>query len=749
MHETAAGSLTSIVPLILVFPIVGLLINIVAGKRLGDPWAGIIASFASGFSFVIAVLLFVGLIQQGFHPAEVHLADWIVIGSLNIPWAFQVDTLSVTMMLLVTGVGTLIHIYAIGYMKGDERFHRFFIYLNLFITAMLILVSGNNYLMLFLGWEGVGLCSYLLIGFWFDKGKDGVGNARAGRKAFVVNRVGDFGFSLAMFLIFWTTGSLTFTDVFHYFEEHGAADTHAAATVRLTDVGTLFSAPHQEGEPHEGEEGGTEISINTIATAITLLLLLGAAGKSAQIPLFVWLPDAMAGPTPVSALIHAATMVTAGIYMIVRSNVIFALAPNTQVTVAIVGASTAFLAGTIAVGQFDIKKVLAYSTISQLGFMIAAAGMGAYVAAMFHLLTHAFFKALLFLSSGSVIHGMEHGHHELAEGHGGGGHEDAAHDAHGHDAHGSSHTQTKDEEHEFDPQDMRNMGNLRKHMPVTFWVYVIGSLALAGVIPFAGFWSKDEILADAWNLGVVEGHWNGLVVYALLTIAAFFTAFYMGRQVWMVFFGSERTEAAKHAHESPPVMTVPLIILAVLSVIGGALNLPGLHWLGQWIEHTVEVHILDFNPVVAGLSTVIALVAIGLAWLIYGQKPMLTWADPLERLGGLFTFLNRKWYIDELYDAIILRPFENLSLVLGYALDWEFWHNIVHENVIAGGFKWFANFLSSVDRGVVDGFFLGLGRFVRAWADYFRQLQTGYVRNYALAVLFGVVIVVGVFFLIR
>ncbi len=727
MHETAAGSLTSIVPLIVVFPIVGLLINILAGKRLGDPWAGIIASLASGFSFVIAVLLLVGLIQDGFHPAEVHLADWIVIGTLNIPWAFQVDTLSVTMMLLVTGVGTLIHIYAIGYMHGDERFHRFFIYMNLFIVAMLILVSGNNYLMLFLGWEGVGLCSYLLIGFWFDKGKDGVGNARAGRKAFVVNRVGDFGFALAMFLIFWTTGSLTFGEVFHYFEEHGAADTHAA-TVQLTDVGTLFSPPSQEGEPHEGEESGGEMSINTIATVITLLLLLGAAGKSAQIPLFVWLPDAMAGPTPVSALIHAATMVTAGIYMIVRSNVIFALAPNTQVTVAIVGASTALLAGSIAMGQFDIKRVLAYSTISQLGFMMAAVGMGAYVAAMFHLLTHAFFKALLFLSSGSVIHGMEHGHHALAKGHGG-------HD----EAHG----------HEFDPQDMRNMGNLRKHMPTTFWVYVIGSLALAGIIPFAGFWSKDEILADAWNIGVVEGQWNGMVVYAFLTIAAFFTAFYMGRQVFMVFFGSERTEAAKHAHESPPVMTVPLIILAVLSVIGGALNLPGLHWLGQWIEHTVEVHVLDFNLVVAGLSTVIALVAIGLAWLIYGQKPMLGWTDPLQRLGGLFTFLNRKWYIDELYDAIILRPFENLSLVLAYALDWEFWHNIVHENVIAGGFRWFSNFLSSFDRGVVDGFFLGFGKFVKAWADYFRQLQTGYVRNYALAVLFGVVVVLGVFLFTR
>jgi len=707
----------NLIPLIIVFPLLGLFINVVAGKRLGDPWAGIIASFASGLAFVIAILQFIGLLTTNFAPQVVTLGDWIVMGELHIPWAFQIDTLSVTMMLLVTGVGTLIHIYAIGYMKGDERFPRFFIYLNLFITAMLFLVGGNNYLLLFLGWEGVGLCSFLLIGFWFDRGVGGVGNARAGRKAFVVNRIGDFGFALAMFIIFWTTKSLTFTEVFKFFEENGS-------------------------------------TLMPVATGITLLLLLGAAGKSAQIPLYIWLPDAMAGPTPVSALIHAATMVTAGIYMIVRSSIIFNLAPASQITVAIVGASTAFLAGSIAIGQFDIKKVLAYSTISQLGFMIAAAGMGAYVAAMFHLLTHAFFKALLFLSSGSVIHGMEHGHHALAEdGHGGGGHDEHAEDAHAdaHDAHGhATHPVAHEDEHAFDPQDMRNMGGLRKHMPVTFWVYLIGSLALAGVAPLAGFWSKDEILANAWHLGFTEGQWNGQLVYVLLAIAAFFTAFYMGRQIFMVFFGSERTGAARHAHESPAVMTIPLIILAVLAVIGGALNLPGIDWLGGWIEKTVEVHPVEFNITVALLSTVIALVAIFISYLIYGRAPMTTAADPLERLGGLFSFLNGKWYVDELYGKLIIGPFETLSRFAAFALDWDLWHDLVHENVIAGGFRAFSNILAGfVDKGLIDGFFNGIGGTVREAGLNFKALQSGYVRNYALMVLLGVVVVVSLFLFIR
>jgi len=741
MHDSStAFSLSALVPLIVVFPLFGVILNMLVGKRLGDPWAGIIASLMSGLAFVIAVLQFVGLFLDKFHATTITLAEWIVIGTLKIPWAFQVDTLSVTMMLLVTGVGTLIHVYAIGYMKGDERFHRFFIYLNLFIVMMLFLVGGNNYLMLFLGWEGVGLCSYLLIGFWFDKGAGGVGNARAGRKAFVVNRIGDFGFVLALFLIFWTSGSLIFNDTFKYFEEKGKEESKVTAPAP--------AAAMPEAKP-EGEGGAP--SLETIATAITLLLLVGAAGKSAQIPLFIWLPDAMAGPTPVSALIHAATMVTAGIYMIVRSNVIFHLAPTSQMVVALIGASTAFLAGTIAMGQFDIKRVLAYSTISQLGFMIAAAGMGAYVAAMFHLLTHAFFKALLFLSSGSVIHGVEHGHH-ASHAHGGHDHQDAhAQDAHG--GHHVAHASAASPDHQaesFDPQDMRNMGGLRKQMNVTFWVYLIGAIALAGVFPFAGFWSKDEILASA----MAKGQWYGLTVYALLSVAAFFTAFYMGRQVFMVFFGGERTDAAKHAQESSWVMLTPLVILAVLSVIGGALNLPkfipGGEALGTWIEHSVEVQAVDFNLTVALISTGVGLFGIFLSYLVYGRSPMMTMTDPLERLGFVFRFLNGKWYVDELYQAIIIRPIEGFASFAAFALDWDLWHDFFHDTIIAGGFRWFSGFLATfVDKGIVDRFFDGLGGFVRETALNFREMQTGYVRNYALMVLLGVVAVLGYFLFVR
>src|SRR5579859_7318249 len=369
--------MSSLIPLIVFFPVAGLLINIAAGKFLGERWVGVVASGAAGLAFVIAVLQAIGLASNGFAPVTIHLADWLVIGSLRVPWAFQIDTLSVAVVLLENKVGTLIHIYAIGYMHEDVRlngdpgrFPRFFVYLNLFMAAMLILVTGNSYLMMFVGWEGVGLCSYLLIGFWFEKGANGTANARAGRKAFVANRVGDWAMLLAMFMIFWHFHSLIFNDVF----------------------GQAASLP-------------VETSAGFV-TAITLLLLIGATGKSAQIPLYVWLPDAMAGPTPVSALIHAATMVTAGIYMITRSQALFNLAPMSQNAVALIGAATALFAATIAVGQFDIKKVLAYSTISQLGFMVAAVGLGAYTSGIYHLMTHAFFKALLFLGAGSVIHAL-------------------------------------------------------------------------------------------------------------------------------------------------------------------------------------------------------------------------------------------------------------------------------------------------------------------------------------------------------
>ncbi|MBL8056470.1 MAG: NADH-quinone oxidoreductase subunit L, partial [Anaerolineales bacterium] len=368
----------SLVPFVVLFPLAGFAANAFFGRRLGPQRSGLLAVLAAGAAFLVAVVQLAALAGNGFAPVTVPVAEWLRVGDFAVRWAFRVDTLSVTMLLVVAGVGTLIHIYALGYMRADVahngdpgRYPRFFVYLNLFLAMMLVLVGADNFLMLFVGWEGVGLCSYLLIGFWFEKGAEGLGNARAAMKAFVVNRIGDFGLLLAMFLIFWTFGTLTFTELFERLE-----------TVRVD---------------------------GTVLTAITLLLLLGATGKSAQLPLYVWLPDAMAGPTPVSALIHAATMVTAGIYMITRNQALFALAPFSLEVVAWVGAATALFAGTIAVAQTDIKRVLAYSTISQLGFMIAAVGLGAYVAGMFHLVTHAFFKALLFLSAGSVIQAVERG----------------------------------------------------------------------------------------------------------------------------------------------------------------------------------------------------------------------------------------------------------------------------------------------------------------------------------------------------
>ena len=692
----------NLVPLIILIPILGLLINAFFGRQFRDPGAGIVASMAAGGSFVIAALQFVALIG---HPdgATVRLAEWIAVGGLSVPWAFTVDTLSVTMMLVVTGVGTLIHVYAIGYMKGDERFPRFFVYLNLFLASMLVLVTGDNYLVLFVGWELVGLCSYLLIGFWFDRDNGslgiGVGNALAAKKAFVVNRVGDFGFLLGLFLIFWTFGTLQFEGVF-------------GMAMHL-----------RESMPE----------LLPVITAITLLLLVGATGKSAQVPLYIWLPDAMAGPTPVSALIHAATMVTAGIYMITRSAPLYSLAPVSQIVVALIGAVTALLAGTIAVGQFDIKRVLAYSTISQLGFMIAAVGLGAYVAGMFHLVTHAFFKALLFLSSGSVIHGMEHGHH----------HSNGALRM----ANGESH-----HEAEFDPQDMRLMGGLRDKMNWTFWVYIVGALALAGIVPFAGFWSKDEILADAFHVGFSEGEWQGIAVYVLLIVAALFTAFYMGRQVFMVFFGVGRSDAAKHASESGRVILVPLVILAGLSVAGGLLNLPAGHTLTKWLEHTSDLyHSGEFNFLVAGISTLVALLGIAISAAIYYRQPMAAGqADPLHRMGSVFVALNRKWWVDELYDLLFVRPYLWLSRFLADAVDGRFLHDFFHDRILTAGFNSGATITAEgIDLGFIDRLANGLAEFTKGIAARFRRVQTGYVRNYALGVLLGAIAILGVFLLRR
>src|SRR5579859_4513372 len=550
----------SLIPLIVFFPVAGLLINAAAGKFLGEKWVGVVASGAAGLSFVIAVLQLIGLATNGYAPATIHLADWLVIGSLRVPWEFQVDTLSVTMMLVVTGVGTLIHIYAIGYMHEDVRLNgdpgrypRFFVYLNLFLAAMLILVTGNSYLMMFVGWEGVGLCSYLLIGFWYEKGAGGIANARAGRKAFVANRVGDWAMLLAMFLIFWNFHSLIFNEVF----------SKAAALPVETSPGLL--------------------------TAITLLLLVGATGKSAQIPLYVWLPDAMAGPTPVSALIHAATMVTAGIYMITRSHVLFDLAPVTQTVVAVIGLATALLAATIALKQNDIKKVLAYSTVSQLGYMFLGLGVGAYTGAVFHVMTHAFFKALLFLGAGSVIHAM-------------GG-----------------------------EQDIRKMGGLRSKLPQTSITFLLGCIAIAGIPPFSGFFSKDEILAGAYA--------KSTIYYGVGVFTALLTAFYMFRLYTMTFLGKFRGthDQEHHLHESPSAITIPLIVLALLAAVAGFLGIPeafapNAHWLEHFLEpvfagsvnlHPAEHADKGLELGLMGISVAIALIGTFVAVSRFSRKPEL------------------------------------------------------------------------------------------------------------------------------
>ncbi|PWB56043.1 MAG: NADH-quinone oxidoreductase subunit L [Anaerolineales bacterium] len=677
----------SLVPLIVFLPVAGLLVNMIFGGRMSEKGIGTVASLASGLSFAVAVLLGIALWTSSGEAVVVPFADWLHIGDLNVAWDFRVDTLSVVMMLVVSGVGTLIHIYAIGYMHEDVRFkndpgryRRFFVFLNLFIAMMMILVSGDSYLMLFVGWEGVGLCSFLLIGFWYEMdtlGRPSWANSNAAKKAMIANRIGDFGFLLAAFTMFWWFKSLNFTEVFEQ-----------AATIP-----------------------------SNVILMITLFLLVGVAGKSAQIPLYVWLPDAMAGPTPVSALIHAATMVTAGVYLVTRSAPLYMLAPQAQTVVALVGGITALFAATIAVGQYDIKKVLAYSTISQLGFMVAAVGMGAYVAGMFHLVTHAFFKALLFLSAGSVILGMERGHHHLP-----------------HEAHGEHHEEV------FDPGDMRNMGGLRKQMPVTFWLYLVGALALAGIFPLAGFWSKDEILADAFH--------QFPLVYALLSVAAFLTAFYMGRQVWMVFFGKARHAAAGHAQESPKVITIPLMVLAGLAILGGALNLPGLHSLTLWLEHSIEgIEAGEFNFMVAAVSTGLALLAIFLAWLLYGRKPLAQGEkDPLKKmLGPLFTVFERKYWVDEAYNALILDRYVDLSRFLANVIDGRFWHDWVHDKLIAGTYNWFARtFLDlRVDQQFIDAIANGLGKITQRVSGGLRRLQNGFVRSYAMAVLAGVAIIIG------
>lgn len=710
LSESVTSGFFFLAPWLVFAPLTGLLINLIFGRQWSEKVVGTVASLASGAAFVVSALLAYSVSINHGEAVRWRLAEWIHVGTLNLDWTFRIDSLSTTMMLVVSGVGTLIHIYAIGYMhedvrfKNDEgRFNRFFIFLNLFIAAMMILVSADSYLMLFVGWEGVGLCSFLLIGFWYEMdtlGRPSWANSDAAKKAFIVNRIGDFGFLIAGFLIFWYLGSFQFDEVFK-----------AVPSIAIASPWVIM--------------------------AITLFMLVGVAGKSAQIPLYIWLPDAMAGPTPVSALIHAATMVTAGVYLIARSAPLYTLVPQAQYIVAMVGAGTALFAATIAVGQYDIKKVLAYSTISQLGFMVAAVGMGAYVAGIFHLITHAFFKALLFLSAGSVILGLERGHHHAAH------HKPKKESDDSHRRRSQETSESKEDHGEtFDPGDMRNMGGLRKTMPVTFWLYIIGTLALAGIFPFAGFWSKDEILLDA-SLHFTSVYWQ-------LTIAAFFTAFYMGRQIWMVFFGEPRHAAAAHAQESPKIITVPLMILAGLSVFGGALNLPfeGFHNLGHWLGYTLgKVEYPPFDLPVAGISTALALLAILISWFIYGRNPLkANQPDPLKKpLGFIFTGMENKWFVDEGYFAVIINPFKKISQFLADVIDGRFWHDFVHDTVILGTYNWLSEIALDryADQKGIDAFANWLGGATQSVSATLRKVQNGFVRSYALSVMLGVVLILG------
>jgi len=702
MHEvqSEAPQIFQYAWLIIILPFVGVLVNLFAGSKRSEKTIGWTAVLFSGAAFVVALITVIAL---GNLPEEVRLHGvnvagytFFALGGLHLEFGLHIDELTAVMLMVVTLVGTLIHIYAIGYMHGDSRFQRFFIYLNLFMAMMLILVLANNYLMLFVGWEGVGVCSFLLIGFWFEKNANG----NAAKKAMVANRVGDWGMLLAMFAMALAFGTLQFTGVFEKAESGDVAQ--------------------------------------SLIVVITLLMLIGVTGKSAQIPLFVWLPDAMAGPTPVSALIHAATMVTAGVYLIARSEPLFHLVPQVQSFVGLLGAVTAVFAGSIAIAQFDIKKVLAYSTVSQLGFMVAAVGMGAVAAGVFHLMTHAFFKALLFLGAGSVIHGVEHGHHHVA-------HETDDHTAHG-DAggHGDDHPA----EQQFDPQDMRNMGGLRKQMRTTWIVYFIGSLALMGIFPLAGFWSKDEILYYA------SKQENQLIV-VLLIAGAVLTAFYMTRQLIMVFFGKPKSEAAAHAAESPKIMTVPLMVLAFFSIFIGFLNAPlfGFTPFATWLEGLRKASEgFEFARALflAVLATVLAAGSIVVAYFIYRPKAQKAGVDdPLRKLGFIFKVLNHKYWIDELYGRLFVKPYVWLSNFLAWVIDWRFWHDWFHERAIRDTFLKITDFLANpIDKLVIDGAVNGTGRVV-AWASGgLRKMQTGYVRTYALALLIGVVFVVAWFALI-
>ena len=627
--------------LMLLFPALGALITTLFGRRLGGRFVSWLAPGAVLLSFAVAVLAFKGLLglpaEERSH--EVPLWTWMIAGNFTVSMALLIDQLSVTMALVVTGVGFLIHVYSAGYMHGDPRYTRYFAYLNLFILMMLTLVLADNYLMLYVGWEGVGLASYLLIGFWFEK----PAAADAGKKAFLVNRVGDFGLALALMFIWTNLGTLQFSQVF--------------------------------------QRAGTEWAVgSTIATTVTMLLLLAATGKSAQIPLYVWLPDAMEGPTPVSALIHAATMVTAGVYMIARSSVLFGLAPTSAAWVAGIGAATALLAALLALTQTDIKRILAYSTISQLGYMFLAVGVGAYASGIFHLFTHAFFKALLFLGAGSLMHALAG---EL---------------------------------------DIRKMGNLRSKMPTTYWTFLVGAAALAGIPLFSGFFSKDEILGLAWQ--------KSPVLWAVGIATAALTAVYSFRAVFVPFWGHERDRKVfDHAHESPRAMTVPMVVLALGAAGAGFLGIPKLSLFEKWLEpvfaaarnnlagaafqaplHNSANRV--YFPVEWVLLALSALVALGGAYLAFRAYVADTEIPKRVRasMGWLATLLDNKYYVDRAYNALIAQ--------------------------VRDAARWLAG---TFDQRGIDGAVNGVAS-VTGWVGaQARRLQTGLVGLYALSILFGAV----------
>jgi len=635
---------------IVLFPLLGSALIAAFGRKLPRAAVGLLACGSVGASFAAGLYGYTRLAALTGHghgeaaALSDHFYTWIALGKLKVSASFILDPLSSVMVLMVAGVSFLIHVYSIGYMARDKSYWRYFSYLNLFVFFMLLLITADSLPLMFIGWEGVGLCSYLLIGFWFEDPE----KAYAGKKAFIVNRIGDFGFLLGIILLFWTLGTLDFTGIAEIATEKFAM-------------------------------GGT------VVTLITLLLFLGATGKSAQIPLYVWLPDAMAGPTPVSALIHAATMVTAGVYMIVRLNVLFLLAPATMFVVALVGAGTAIYAASIGLVQNDIKKVLAYSTISQLGYMFLAVGVGAFSAGIFHLVTHAFFKALLFLGAGSVIHAMS------------------------------------------GKQDIREMGGLRAAMPVTFWTFLIATLTISGVPLLSGFFSKDEILWQAFS--GARGHW---LLWLVGFLAAGMTAFYMFRLVFLTFYGKCRAdeETKAHIHESPKVMTVPLMILAVLSIFGGYWGVPAIlgganhlhHWLAPVLANengTIQLeaphypHALEF--LLMGLSVAVAAVGIYLAWVFYIRKPE-TAPGLARRMAIGYQVLLNKYYVDEIYNIFVVQPIKLGSTYLLWRL---------------------------FDVGLIDGTVNVTGRTVRGFGRLAAKLQNGYAQVYAFSFLLGVAFILG------